>query len=49
MLSGTSRSNEPFAVIEMAELDLAMKFITYPFLERRLRGLNTIKEFIKRS
>lgn len=49
MLGKGSRGFEHYQEIETAELDLALKFIKCPFLERRLKGIMAIKEMIKRS
>ncbi|CAG9317591.1 USP34_6 [Blepharisma stoltei] len=48
-LSGeVDRRGETYEFIERAELELALKLLKCPYMEKRLRGLNEIKDMIEK-
>jgi hypothetical protein len=48
LMGRLSSSEENYELVETMELDLMMKFIKCGLLEKRLRGINEIREFIER-
>ena len=40
--------DEVFLIIETAELDLALRFLTCPYFEKRLKGINEIKDLTEK-
>ena len=43
-----TNAEENYEMVETLELNLALKFINCGLLEKRLRGINEIREFIDR-
>jgi len=48
LLANTLSREEIYALTETSELEIALRFLTCPYLEKRLRGINEIKEMAEK-
>ena len=49
LMSVISDDNSSYEFLESMELELALKFIKCEYMERRIKGINEIKDYIKKT